>query len=377
MKERKNIKRLLYLTRKYPPSIGGMQRFNQKLSAHLRKRMDLRLISWGHSQTLMPFFLLLAFCRVLVLGKKKKIDLIYLADALMSPLGVLFKKLLNIPVVASVHGRDIAFSFPGYLKIVSGSLRKMDRVICVSESLKNECRRRGVPEKILRAIPNGVESDDLAWEEEKSPAEYLGYDLEGRTVLITVGRLVPKKGVDRFVEEILPPVVRKEPNVLYLVVGDGPLRKKIEALVKKKGLRNNVMLPGDIPMDSLRLKALYNCADIFVMPNVLVSGDIEGFGIVALEAAAAGLPVVASSLQGIREAVVDGKNGILLPWDDPQAFVKTILELIADPERRKKLGEESRRYVEEHYGWDKIASRYRDVFEEIRAGDQGSVNSHQ
>lgn len=359
---------LLYLTRKYPPSIGGMQRFNQKLAKHLRGKMALSLLFWGRSQTLMPFFLLSAFFRTLIRGRKREIDLIYLADALMSPLGLLFKKLLNIPVVVSVHGRDIAFSFPGYLKIVSGSLKKMDGVICVSESLKKECLSLGVPEKILRAIPNGVEVDDFTWREKLSPGEYLGYDLAGRTVLITVGRLVPKKGVDRFVEEILPAVVRKEPKVLYIVVGEGPLRKKIELSVEKKGLRDNVLLVGDIPMDSLRLKALYNCADIFVMPNVQVRGDIEGFGIVALEAAAAGIAVVASSLQGIQEAVVDGKNGILLPWDDPRAYIRTILELIAHPEERKKLGESARLFVQEHYNWDKIAARYRETFEEIREG---------
>lgn len=363
---------ILYITRKYPPSIGGMQRFNRKLVKHLRTRTDFLLLSWGRSQRLMPFFLIYAVFTTLTLGLRKKIDLIYLADGMMSPLGVLFKKLLFVPVVVSIHGRDIAFNFPGYLTVVSWSLRRMDRLICVSEQLKKECLKRGVKEKNITVIPNGVEVDDFAWTADIPPDKYLGIEAQNKTVLITVGRLVPKKGVDRFVRDILPAIVREAPDVLYLVVGDGPLRKNIEALVKEKGLEDHVRLMGDIPMEDERLKAAYNCAAIFVMPNVEVRGDIEGFGIVALEGGAASLAVVASRLQGIQEAITEGQNGILLPWDDAGAHIKTLLELIKDPERTKRLGESARRFVRQHYGWDKIAGRYLEEFQSLQSGEKSS-----
>ena len=103
------------------------------------------------------------------------------------------------------------------------------------------------------------------------------------------------------------------------------------------------------------------------MPNVDVPGDIEGFGIVAIEGGAAGLAVVASRLQGIQEAVTPGENGILLEWDDNQAFVDTIFDLIEDPEKRKAIGEKARRYVIENYSWEKIAGMYSKVFAELRS----------
>ncbi len=356
----------LYITRKYPPSIGGMQRFNQKLAKHLGKEADFILLSWGRSQLLMPFFLLYVVCRTLFLGARKKIDLIYLADGMMSPLGVLFKKLLSVPVVVSIHGRDIAFDFPGYLTVVPWALKRMDRLICVSRQLKEECIKYGVEGDKIAAIPNGVEVDDFSWEKDVSPCDCLGIGPGKKTVFLTVGRLVPKKGVDRFVRDILPEIVRQEPDVLYLVAGDGPLRKEIEALAQEKGISDRVRLLGNIPMEDEKLRAAYNCADIFVMPNVEVAGDMEGFGIVAIEGGAAGLAVVASRLQGIQEAIVEGENGILLPWDDTKAYTDTLLSLIRDPERTKKLGESARRFVREHYSWDKIAARYLKEFRSVQ-----------
>ncbi len=319
---------LLYITRKNAPSIGGMQRFNQKLIRQLAGVRPFRLVSWGHSQALLPGFLVFAFCRAVVLRLTGKIDLIYLSDGLLSPLGLILKKLLRVPVAVNIHGRDIAFAFPLYLTVVPAALRRLDLVICVSSRLKEICLGYGVPEAILRVVPNGVDPADFTWTEKTPPAEKLGIDLSGRTVLITVGRLVPKKGVDRFVSDILPKVAAKAPEVLYLVAGDGPLRGKIKAIIREKGMQEHVRLLGDLPMDDGRLPALYCAADIFVMPNVEVAGDIEGFGIVAIEAAAAGLPVVASRLQGIREAVREGENGILLPWDDPAAFVGRLNKLM-------------------------------------------------
>ncbi|MFH1039471.1 MAG: glycosyltransferase family 4 protein [PVC group bacterium] len=363
---------LLYITRKNAPSIGGMQRFNQKLIEHLKKDRPFRLISWGRSQALMPFFLLFAFGKAIFLRLGGKIDLIYLSDGLMSPMGLVLKKLLRVPVAVNIHGRDIAFAFPGYLTVVPAALRKMDRVICVSRQLGQVCRGYGVPAEIIRVIPNGVNVDDFTWTEDTPPAEKLGIDTRGRCVLITVGRLVPKKGVDRFVKDILPAVVEKAPDILYLVVGDGPLRESIENTIREKGLEDIVLLMGDVPMDDGRLKALYCCADIFVMPNVEVPDDIEGFGIVAIEGGATGLPVVASRLQGIQEAVTPGENGILLPWDDNRAFIDTLLDLIRNPKKRKELGEKARRHVAGNFGWDRIAGRYSDVFSELerRTGNQ-------
>lgn len=365
---------LLYITRKNAPSIGGMQRFNQKLIRHLRGCRSFRLISWGGSQGFLPLFLPWALGRAVFLRLFGGVDLIYLSDGLLSPLGLILKKLLRVPVAVNVHGRDIAFTFPFYLTVIPACLRRLDLVICVSTQLKEICLGYGVPEAILRVVPNGIDPADFTWTEKTPPAERLGIDLSGRTVLLTVGRLVPKKGVDRFVADILPAVAERAPEVLYLAAGGGPLRERIEALAREKGLRERVRLLGDLPMDDGRLKALYCAADIFVMPNVEVAGDIEGFGIVAIEASAAGLPVVASRLQGIQEAVKDGENGILLDWDDPAAFTAALLDLVKNPRKRADLGERGRRYTAENFSWDRIAGLYSGLFSELESYRETGVS---
>jgi glycosyltransferase involved in cell wall biosynthesis len=120
------------------------------------------------------------------------------------------------------------------------------------------------------------------------------------------------------------------------------------------------VLVGRVDDDTLR--AAYHLCDLFIMPNIPVQHDIEGFGLVALEAAAAGRYVVASRLDGIPEAIVPGQNGILLDPLDSEAFASTILELLADDEQRAMLGRKARKFVEGHYSWDIVAKRYQALF---------------
>ena len=361
---------LAYITRKYPPSIGGMQCFNEKLVAHLKQLGDFHLLSWGRSQALMPLFLVYVFFKVVWLKLTGRVQTIYLSDALMSPLGLIFKKLFSMRVLVTAHGRDATFTFPGYRWAVGRSLRQLDGVICVSRHTKDYCLRMGVDEKILSVIPNGVSVEDFAWKEDTHPDRCLGLNLAGKTVLLSVGRLVPRKGMDRFVSELLPEIVRRHPQTFCLIVGDGPLRKKIQSLVAERGLEDHVRLLVDIPWNDPRLTAAYNCARIFVMPNVPVKGDVEGFGIVVLEAAAAGCVVVASRLEGIEEAIEDGANGILVRWDDNAAFLNELLRLAEDPEMAGELGRKARRFVEDKYDWKKIARLYHQVFNQSSAALQ-------
>lgn len=179
-------------------------------------------------------------------------------------------------------------------------------------------------------------------------------------MLLSVGRLIRRKGVARFVANILPMVVMHYPGVVYVVVGKGPERNRIMALARARGLAKNVLLFGEI--DDQRLAAIYGLADIFVMPNVPVVGDMEGFGIVALEACVNRLPVVASRLEGITDAITDGENGILVDPGDDAGFAKAILGLIADADERRRLGSRAHAHTLERFDWSKIVVRYLEVY---------------
>src|SRR5207247_3038413 len=136
-------------------------------------------------------------------------------------------------------------------------------------------------------------------------------------------------------------------DVCYLIIGEGPQRELMETRIASLHLEDHVVLLGRVDDDTLQ--AAYQISDLFVMPNVPVQNDIEGFGLVALEAAATGRYVVASRLDGIPEAIVPGQNGTLLDPLDSEAFAATILDLLADDRKRIALGMKAREFVESHY----------------------------
>ncbi len=362
---------LLYITRKYPPSIGGMQRFNFKLVKYLRDKTKLYVIAWGGSQIFLPFFLSYSFLMGIILCSLRPIKCIYIADALLSPLGYLIKLFTNKPVVVSVHGRDIAYPLRFYQRLVCFSLRKMDKIVCVSGKLKEECIKRNVSVDKIIVIPNGVDVEDFTLSSEVPPESSvlaaIKKESKNRKILLTVGRLVPKKGINSFIKNILPGIITTYSDILYVVVGDGYLRSNIEALIADYNLKKNILLLGEVKMDGFELAAIYNMADIFIMPNVQVLDDMEGFGIVALEAAAAGIPVVASNVDGISEAIVDGQNGFLLEPNNFYKFINKIIELLKNDMDRVSFGKKAQLYVLKNYSWEVISEKYLEVFRSLSA----------
>jgi len=357
---------ILFITRKYPPSVGGMQRFSHKLAAHLARRADIQVIAWGKSQLFLPFFLPMALLRAMWTLSRGTIKVVHLGDCALSPIGMLLRVFYDIPVVVSVHGRDLVFPNRVYQYIISRCLKSMDK--CVSEALRRECIKRGISEERCQAIPNGVDIPDFdtkSSERQMQVFKPMIEQLAGKEVLLTVGRLVEKKGVHHFIEKVLPRLLDRGYDVCYVVVGDGPLRGKIERLVRSHDLEGSVFLLGEVPMESEALWALYDIADVFVMPNIPVEGDMEGFGIVSLEAAAAGLCVVASRVDGIPSAIINGENGFLVSPYDVDGYVETIASLLKDTERRRRFGERAREFTLKNYNWRKIARQYLKVFQQV------------
>ncbi len=359
---------ILFITRKHPPSVGGMQRLSQSLTKEVGRLTPTRTIYWGGSTLFVPFFVVYAFLyAIFTVPRHNQVKLIHLSDALLAPLGLALRALLRVPVVVTVHGLDVTYSNRFYQWLIPLCLRRMDKVICVSSYTRHQCIRRGVPPSLCEVIPNGVNmlefSDHFTAQAMRNLQTTAGSRLHGRKVMLTVGRLIERKGVVHFLTEIMPRIVAQRQDVCYLLVGEGPQRELIETRIASLHLEDYVVLMGRVDEDTLR--AAYHLSDLFVMPNIPVQNDIEGFGLVALEAAAAGRYVVASRLDGIPEAIVPGQNGTLLDPLDSEAFAETILELLADDEKRKLLGEKARLFVESHYSWDIIARRYQQIFTQV------------
>lgn len=360
---------LLYVTRKFPPSVGGMERFNYKLYHRLRDLRGFKFVFWGGNNWGLPYFLVIAFIKSFCYCITGKISVMYVSDGLLSPFALLFKTIFRIPIVVTIHGRDIAFSMWIYQLVVPWALRRVDQVICVSNHLKQECLKRGVSASRIRVVPNGVDFDDFHVAEAQTQfhkiEEIANRPLLDRPRILTVGRLVPKKGIDSFIRNILPSIVEKIPNVLYLVAGDGPDYDKIKQIVDELQLQDNVCLLGRIEMKSGLLSVTYQLADVFVMPNVPVKDDTEGFGIVAIEACIAGIPVVGTNVDGISQAILNEENGFLYEHGDYQGFSDKIVSFLKDENLRVQFGAQAREFTHLNYSWKTIATQYDAEFKKL------------
>lgn len=353
--------RPLFLTRSYPPSVGGLERFAYSLSRELERLGTCTTIANHRGKRGLPFFLPYCLGATVVTAKRTRSDLIHLSDALMAPVGALLKSITGLPVTASIHGLDLTFDNQLYQAVLSRSITKLDHLMAVSKATRDICVERW-PQLADRVtvVPNGVEARDTTLPEFKLSPEVTSF-VKGKRTLLTVGRLVQRKGVAWFLRDVMTLLPE---DVVYLVAGEGPERAAIEQAAKSCGLLDRVMVLGRV--EDGFLEALYACADVFVMPNVLVSDDVEGFGLVALEAAVRGLPVVASNLQGIPEAVHHDSNGFLVQTGNAGEFAMRIMS-VADltPRRQRNLGAKFQTYTLETFSWRKTAEGYWRQFEAV------------
>jgi len=346
--------RILFVTRKYPPQVGGMESLSYGLTTGYPEPKTI--IALGRSQAHLVWFLPYVVLRVALTAGLY--DVIHLGDALLSVVGFIPRVLWRRKVVTSVHGLDLTFTPRVYQRYLRTFLRA-DAFVANSESTRRLAESRGLTN--VSTITIGVPEAYFALERSSEPDPELVRRSAGRVVLITLGRLVPRKGVAWFVRNVLPSL----PDAYYVAVGVGPDQDEIERAAREAGVSERLWLTGGVSQE--RLMSLLTTADIFVMPNIEVPGNVEGFGIVAIEAAASGLPVVASRLQGIPDAIVDGKNGELVTPEDAAGFVTALARLMANRAERERRGQAGRAYTREHNSWPQIIARYRALFERVAA----------
>ncbi len=187
--------------------------------------------------------------------------------------------------------------------------------------------------------------------------------LRDRRVLLTVGRLVPRKG-HRQVLAAMPRVIAQVPDLCYLIVGDGPERPALKKHVHQQGLESYVRFTGQV--SETELPHYYQIADLFILPNRDLSGDVEGFGIVFLEAGACGVPVIGGASGGAQEAIVHNKTGLLINPERTDEIVQAMLDLLSDSDRRQAMGREGQAHACS-FSWDRAAQELRALLERLPA----------
>ncbi|GGR65815.1 MULTISPECIES: glycosyltransferase family 4 protein [Streptomyces] len=178
--------------------------------------------------------------------------------------------------------------------------------------------------------------------------------LTDRPVVVCVSRLVPRKGQDTLIRA-MPRILAAEPDTVLLIVGGGPYERDLRRLARETGVAGSVRFTGAVPWPEL--PAHYGAGDVFAMPCRTRRGglDVEGLGIVYLEASATGLPVVAGDSGGAPDAVLDGETGWVVRGGEPAEAADRIVTLLGDAGLRRRMGERGRRWVEEKWRWDLLA----------------------
>lgn len=347
-------KRVLCMTRKYPPSVGGMEKFCADLYGELGQQEDIerKVIALGKSQKHLVWFF--PYCVFYLIFNARKWDVILFSDALFA--GAAFVAKIFSPktvLITDIHGLDILYPNKLYQWYMKRFLNKFDVYVCNSKNTEQLLHSRNIRNTVI--IHRGVDVhkfDGIKRDRERFAKKY--QIAAEQTVVITVGRLVKRKGVEWFIRNVMSDL---DDDIVYMIAGAGDQYDVIKRAIEENKLQDRVKLLGKIAERDLN--ELYVNADAFVMPNIKVDGDVEGFGIVAIEAASAGLIVVASDVDGISDAVVDNVNGYLVQSEDVAGFTQMI-HLIKN-KNAELSPEKIREYTIEEYSMDNITRKYLEV----------------
>ena len=381
---------ILFVTHKFPPSIGGMQKQSFELFKGASLHAKTTLIAPEEGEGALSFYASLKSRIKYVLATNSDISVIHLNDGVMGVACIWLTRYTDIPIVLTVHGLDISFPNYFYKKFVATYFNRYNGIVAVSQYTASVCLDRGVDRDKVFVINNGVDcpeksiGDDSVYNKLKT---LIGDSWRDRSIIMACGRAVKRKGFSWFMEEVLPSL----DNVIFIMVGPLQEERVIDKLY-------DLLLPGFVKrqldlflarandsvnirsllksqnqgssyhlgkVSALELEALYNLADIFIMPNIPVPGDAEGFGLVALEAGSREVPVIASRLEGITDAIIHEKNGLLIPAQDKIAWIETIHRVLADPAYSRRLGSSAREINLTRFSWDQMVKRYIRLFERI------------
>ncbi|MFD5585106.1 glycosyltransferase family 4 protein [Streptomyces sp. NPDC058733] len=265
-------------------------------------------------------------------------------------------------LVATTHGHEAGWAqLPAARQLLRRIGEGTDTITYLGEYTRSRIAGALTPQAAARMahLPPGVD--------EKTFHPASGGDqvrarlgLSDRPVVVCVSRLVPRKGQDTLIEA-MPRILAAEPDAVLLIVGGGPYEKDLRRLAVEKGVTDSVRFTGAVPWSDL--PAHFGAGDVFAMPCRTRRGglDVEGLGIVYLEASATGLPVVAGDSGGAPDAVLDGETGWVVRGGSPEEAAERIVALLGDAELRRRMGERGRRWIEEKWRWDLLAERLEEL----------------
>ena len=377
------MKRILIITRNFPPLIGGMERLVFNIYKQLAEQHDCDVIGPPGSRAsvldnhqsyeckLQPvsIFILSAIFKGLRASFSRKYGICIAGSGLTAPVAVIVSKIHDLKSITFVHGLDLIVRNRIYQSIFIPFIRRSDIVVANSRNTARLAEQAGIPTERIVILHPGTDMPDESQTVERFRKRY---QLEGKSLLLSAGRLIPRKGLAEFIRYALPAVVRKHRDTVLVIVGSEPenalnrtdsVLEDIKSATEECDLAEHVLMTGRI--DDNSLQAAYGEADCFIFPLREVPGDVEGFGMVAVEAAAHGLPTVAFAEGGVSDAVAEGESGFLVTPGDYEGFGRTLIKYLDDPDTMPSQA--SCRAFAERFNWNRFGDRLRHIINSTSA----------
>lgn len=372
--------RVLLITNDFPPRDGGIESYLRDFCTQIPPENLTVLASTripGEETSLydasLPYDVIRVPDRILLplphvarraaeIIREKNIDVVWFGAA--APMGLLARACREAGarrIVSTTHGHEVGWSmFPGSRQVLREIGEASDVVTYISRYTRNRFASAFGPDTAFERLPSGVDVDRFRPDTVARARIRERHGLSDNTpVIACISRLVERKGQDTLIRA-MPDVLEKHPDAVLLLVGIGPYEKKLRALAEP--VADHVIFTGKVDFDDL--PAYYNSADIFAMPaRTRGKGlDVEGLGIVYLEAQACGIPVIAGNSGGAPETVVDGETGVVVGNRD---VGKLVCSLLDNPDTARAMGRAGRDHVEAEWTWDVMGQRLRRILDPV------------
>jgi len=369
---------ILFISHKYPPAVGGMEKQSFELINNAALYLKVHTIVYDNEESILTFFFRLNQRILSKIKDNPGIRLLHFNDGLIAALASFHKGYDHLKKVVTLHGLDIVFPFPYFQRKVIPRFNTFDQVIAVSQATAEAAQSRGIDSSRISVIPNGVDpvASISMQEDDKFPPYF-----------ITLGRPVKRKGFSWLMQQVIPAL---QGNFKLLMVGPfdqrPTLKERLLNLLPAKLYHLSTLFFGH-PTDQqemrrllkvypekiqhlgkvpfAQLKHLLANAQAFLMPNIHVPGDMEGFGLVCLEASSAGTIVVASELEGITSAITHNHNGLLLTSQDIDTWIGQLQSILDNPDYYQNLGQQFKNNTSADFSWDIMARSYCHTFVEL------------
>ncbi len=357
-----HLPKIVLLTLEYPPQVGGVGRYYAGLVQHWPEPITVQRLglSWPFWPRWLPFF-----WQVGRLLRKEKAGMLWVGQVL--PLGYVvwwFKKRRRIPYLVFTHGMDILV--PQKSRWKKRWLRKIladaDLVVSNSEFTRGEAVKLGVSiEKTAVVYPCPAECHS-----DRVPTLVGTSGGISQKIILSVGRLVKRKGFDKVIE-VMPRLLKRIPEVKYVIIGAGPEVTGYRLQVTGLELEDKVMIIEKT--SDTELSQWYQACDVFVLPCRQIDGDVEGFGMVFLEAASFGKPVIVGRSGGAPETTHHGYGGFVVDPESPEELYQALVRLLTDEAFSQRMGEYGRNWVAKKFRWEveveKLRERIKDIVRQL------------